>query len=50
MTFIAHLRDGILVLKKNNIFLRKINDLPTNEDLLPSVSFFYVSDEFEVVN
>ena len=50
MTFIADLRVGTLEVKKNNISLGKLNDLPTNEDLVPSVSLFYIDDEFEIID
>ena len=50
MTFIADLRVGTLEVKKNNISLGILNDLPTNEELVPSVSIFYVDDEVEIID
>ena len=50
MTFIADLRVGTLEVKKNNISLGKLNDLPTNEDLVPSVSLYYIDDEVEIID
>ena len=50
MTFIADLRVGTLEVKKNNISLGILNDLPTNEELVPSVSIYYVDDEVEIID
>ena len=50
MTFIADLRVGTLEVKKNNISLGKLNNIPTNEDLVPSVNIYYVNDEVEIID
>jgi len=50
MTFIADLRVGTLEVKKNNISLGILNGLPTNEDLVPSVSIYYLDDEVEIID
>ena len=50
ITFIADLKNGTLEVKKNNISLGKLNDLPTNEDLIPSASIYYVNDEIEIID
>ena len=44
------LRVGTLELKKNDVSLGKLNNLPTNEDLVPSVSIYYVDDEVEIID
>ena len=48
-TFIADLKAGTLEVKKNDISLGILNGLPTNEDLVPSASIFYVDDEIEII-
>jgi hypothetical protein len=50
ITFIADLKNGTLEVKKNTISLGKLNDLPTNEDLIPSASIYYVNDEIEIID
>ena len=50
MTFIADLKVGTLEVKKNDISLGKLTDFPTNEDLVPCVSIFYVDDEVEIID
>ena len=50
ITFIADLKNGTLEVKKNNISLGKLNDLPINEDLVPSASMYYVNDEIEIID
>jgi hypothetical protein len=50
ITFIANLKIGTLEVKKNNNSLGMLKDLPTNEDLVPSVSIYYVDDEVEIID
>ena len=50
MTFIADLKNGTLEVKKNDISLGKLHNLPTNEDLVPSASIYYVNDEIEIID
>ena len=50
MTFIADLKNGTLEVKKNDTSLGKLNDLPINEDLVPSVNIYYVDDEVEIID
>ena len=50
VTFIADLKAGTLEVKKNDISLGKLNGLPTNEDLVPSVNIYYVNDEVEIID
>ena len=50
MSFIVDLRVGTLELKKNDVSLGKLNNLPTNEDLVPSVSIYFVDDEVEIID
>ena len=50
MTFIADLKIGTLEVKKNDISLGKLTNFPTNEDLVPSVSIYYVDDEVEIID
>ena len=50
VTFIADLKFGTLEVKKNDISLGKLNDLPTTEDLVPSVRIFYEGDEIEIID
>ena len=50
ITFIADLKNGTLEVKKNDISLGKLNGLPTNEDLVPSASIYYVDDEIEIID
>jgi hypothetical protein len=50
ITFIADLKNGTLEVKKNNISLGKLNDLPINEDLVPSASMYFVNDEIEIID
>ena len=48
-TFIVDLLYGTLEVKKNDISLGKINNIPTNEDLVPCVCNFYVGNEIEII-
>ena len=50
MTFIADLKNGILEVKQNDVSLGKLNNLPTNEDLVPSANIYYVGDEIEFID
>ena len=50
MTFIADLKNGTLEVKQNDISLGKLNNIPTNEDLVPSASIYYVGDEIEFID
>ena len=50
MTFIADLKNGTLEVKQNDISLGKLYDIPTNEDLVPSASIYYVGDEIEFID
>lgn len=50
ITFIADLKNGTLEVKKNDISLGKLNDLPINEELVPSANIFYVNDEIEIID
>ena len=50
MTFIADLKNGTLEVKKNDTSLGKLNDLPINEDLVPSVNIYFVNDEVEIID
>ena len=49
ITFIVDLKIGSLEVKKNNEVLGKLNDIPTNEDLVPTVCNFYVGNEIEII-
>ena len=48
-TFIVDLLYGTLEVKKNDISLGKINNIPTNEDLVPCVCNYYVGNEIEII-
>ena len=50
MTFIADLKNGTLEVKQNDISLGKLHNIPTNEDLVPSASIYYVGDEIEFID
>ena len=50
LTFIVDLKIGTLEVKKNDISLGILNDLPINEDLVPSVSIYFVNDEVEIID
>ena len=50
ITFIADLRNGTLEVKKNDISLGKLNNLPINEDLVPSANIYFVNDEIEIID
>ena len=50
MTFIADLKNGTLEVKQNDISLGKLHNIPTNEDLVPSASIYYVNDEIEIID
>ena len=49
VTFIVDLKIGSLEVKKNNEVLGKLNDIPTNEDLVPTVCNYYVGNEIEII-
>ena len=48
--FIIDLKNGSLEVRKNNISLGKLNDLPKNEALVPSANIYYVNDEIEIID
>ena len=50
LAFIANLIAGTLEVKNNDISFGKLNDFPTNEDLVPSVNIYYVDDEVEIID
>ncbi len=50
ITFIVDLIDGTLEVKKNNEFLGKLNDIPKNEDLVPTVCNYYIGNEIEIID
>ena len=50
ITFIADLKIGTLEVKKNDISLGKLNNLPMNEELVPSVNIYFVNDEVEIID
>ena len=49
MTFIVDLVNGTLSVKKNEIILGTINDIPKNEDLVPCVCNYYLGNEVEII-
>ena len=50
-TFIFDLLDGNLEVKKNDEVLGKLNnDLPINEDLVPTVCNYYIDNEIEIID
>ncbi len=49
ITFIVDLKIGSLEVKKNNEVLGKLNDIPTNDDLVPTVCNYYVGNEIEII-
>ena len=50
LTFIADLKVGTLEVKQNDTSLGKLNDLPINEDLVPSLNIYYVGNEVEIID
>ena len=50
LTFIVDLKIGTLEVKKNDTSLGKLNDLPINEDLVPSLNIYYVGNEVEIID
>ena len=50
VTFIVDLNKGSLSVKKNDISLGVLYDIPKNEDLVPSVLIFYEGDEIEIID
>ena len=50
LTFIADLKIGTLEVKKNDISLGILNELPINEDLVPSLNIYYVGNEVEIID
>ena len=49
VTFIVDLMGGNLTVKKNDITLGTIYDIPLNEDLVPCVLIYYMGNEIEIV-
>ena len=49
VTFIVDLKDGTLEVKKNDESLGKLNNIPKNEDFVPTVCSYYVNDEIEII-
>ena len=49
-TFIVDLIDGNLEVKKNDEVLGKLNDIPINEDLVPTVCNYYIGNEIEIID
>ena len=50
VTFIVDLKDGTLEIKKNDEVLGKLNDIPKNEDLVPTVCNYHVGNEVEIID
>ena len=50
ITFIVNLKDGSLEVKKNDEVLGKLNDIPKNEDLVPTVCNYYIDNEIEIID
>ena len=50
VTFIVDLNNGTLSVKKNDIIIGKLTDIPTNEDLVPCVCNYYVENEIEIID
>ena len=48
-TFIVDLLNGTLEVKKNDISLGKINNIPTNDDRVPCVYNYFVGNEIEII-
>ena len=48
--FIVNLKDGSLEVKKNDEVLGKLNDIPKNEDLVPTVCNYYINNEIEIID
>ena len=49
VTFIVDLNIGSLSVKKNDITLGTIYNIPKNEDLVPCVLNYYVGNEIEII-
>ena len=50
ITFIVDLKDGNLEIKKNDEVLGKLNNIPINEDLVPTVCNYYINNEIEIID
>lgn len=50
ITFIVNLKDGSLEVKKNDEVLGKLNNIPKNEDLVPTVCNYYINNEIEIID
>ena len=50
ITFIVNLKDGTLEVKKNDEVLGKLNNIPKNEDLVPTVCIYFVNNEIEIID
>ena len=49
VTFIVDLNKGSLSVKKNDVSLGVLYDIPKNEDLVPCVFSYYEGDEIEII-
>ena len=49
VTFLVDLNNGSLSVKKNDITLGTLYNIPKNEDLVPCVSNYYVGNEIEII-
>jgi hypothetical protein len=49
ITFIVDLKNGSLTVKKNDITLGTLYNIPKNEDLVPCVCNYYVGNEIEII-
>ena len=49
VTFLVDLNNGSLSVKKNDITLGTLYNIPKNEDLVPCVCNFYVGNEIEII-
>ena len=49
ITFIVDLNNGSLTIKKNDITLGTLYNIPKNEDLVPCVCNYYVGNEIEII-
>jgi hypothetical protein len=49
ITFIVDLNNGSLTVKKNDITLGTLYNIPKNEDLVPCVCNYYVVNEIEII-
>ena len=50
ITFIVDLKEGSLEVKKNDEVLGKLNNIPLNVDLVPTVCNFYIDNEIEIID